>query len=105
MNAQDGAVYDGILRNVMAPANHESIFIKDLEGLNNLVRAAELQFQASKKDAVDSGGDGNAVGQTFSKMSLDKRTSLGVVTLNAISEAFPSEYVQQLEQKLKSMLK
>lgn len=102
MNPQDGATYDSIIRNTIAPANHEATFISDLEELKNVVRAADARFQANKKDAVDSGGDANAVGQTFGKM-LDKRMMFGAVVLNAIEEAFPSAWVQQHEEMQKVM--
>ena len=95
LNPQDGAIYDSIMRNTMAPANHEITFIGDVEDLKSIVKAADLRFQANKKDAIDLGGDANAVGQTLSKANLDKRMTFGIGILNAIAEAFPSEWVQQ----------
>jgi hypothetical protein len=98
MNAQDGAVYDSMLRNTFAPAHHELTFVTDLENLKNIVTAADLKYKAGIKDAIDSAGDASAVGQTFQKMNPDKRTIFGAVILNIIADGFPSEWVQQHEQ-------
>ena len=98
LTPQDRAVYDSILRNTMAPVNRETTFIGVIEGLKNIVKAADLKFQTGKKDATDSGGDINAVGQTMNKMTLEKRITFGLAPLNAISKTFPSEWVQQQEQ-------
>jgi len=103
LTPQDRAVYDGIIRNVMAPAQREQTFFGDLEGLKNIAKAADLKFWAGKKDAVDSGGDINAVGQTIDKMNLDTRMRFGLVVLKAVAETFPSEWVRQQEQIQKMM--
>jgi hypothetical protein len=78
LSPQDRAVYDSIIRTTLAPAQREQSFLGDIEGLKSIAKAADLKFQASKKDAVDSGGDINAVGQTVSRMSLDKRMRFGL---------------------------
>src|SRR5262249_46321603 len=102
LSPHDRAVYDSVIRTTWAPARREQLFIRDLEGLKNLARAADLTFQTSKKDAVDSGGDFNAIGQTLSKMlPLDKRTSFGLVILAAVAKDFPSEWLQLREQMAK----
>jgi hypothetical protein len=86
LSPQDRAAYDSIVRTAFAPAQHEQSFIGDIEGLKNIVRATDLKFQASKKDAVDSGGDINAVGQTVSRMSLDKRVRFGLGILTSLQK-------------------
>jgi len=103
LTPQDRAVYDGIIRNVMAPARREQSFQGDLENLKNIAKAADLKFQAGKKDAVDSGGDINAVGQTIDKMNLDTRMRFGLGILRVVAETFPSEWVRQQEQIQKMM--
>jgi hypothetical protein len=103
LSPQDRAAYDSIVRTAFAPAQHEQSFIGDIEGLKNIVRATDLKFQASKKDAVDSGGDINAVGQTVSRMSLDKRVRFGLGILTLVAEAFPSQWMQEKEEIQKTM--
>jgi hypothetical protein len=98
LSPQDRAVYDSIVRTALAPAQHEQSFIGDIEGLKNIVRAADLKFQVSKKDAVDSGGDINAVGQTISRMSLDKRMRFGLGILTIVAETFPSRWMQEKQE-------
>lgn len=98
LSPQERASYDSIMRTAIAPGIHEETFIGDLEGLKNIVKAADLKFQASKKDAVDSGGEVTAIGQTLSKSNLDNRTRLGLALLAAIAETFPSEWLQQKKQ-------
>ena len=75
--------------------------MEGLERLKNIVKAADLKFQAGKKDAVDSGGDIKAVGQTVGKMNLDKRTRFGLSVLSVIPETFPSDWVRQRGQTQK----
>jgi hypothetical protein len=103
LSPQDRAAYDSIVRTALAPAQHERSFIEDIEGLKNIVRAADLKFQVSKKDAVDSGGDINAVGQTVSRTSLDKRMRFGLGILTLVAEAFPSQWMRQKEEIQKAM--
>jgi hypothetical protein len=105
LSPQDRAIYDSIMRTAVAPGTHEETFIGDLEGLKNIVKAADLKFQASKKDAVDSGGEVTAIGQTLSKIDLDNRTRLGLVLLAAIAETFPSQWLQQKKQMQELMEK
>ena len=101
LSLQDRAVYDSIVRTTLAPAQREKLFMEGLERLKNIVKAADLKFQAGKKDAVDSGGDIKAVGQTVGKMNLDKRTRFGLSVLSVIPETFPSDWVRQRGQTQK----
>ncbi len=98
LSSQDRAIYDSIMRTTIAPGNHEQSFIEDLESLKNVVIAADIKFSSYKKDATDSGGSAETIGQTLRKINLDKRTTFGLAILNAMAKVFPSERTQQYQQ-------
>jgi hypothetical protein len=98
----DGAIDRGLMRNEdkamlerlerkLAPAFREHQFVSDLEVLKGLSRMAELKHQLQKKDAIDSGGDINAVGQTMARERLEKRDELFLAVLKKIADDIPSE--------------
>jgi hypothetical protein len=80
----------------LAPAFREQQFISDIELLKGLTRMAELKYQLQKKDAIDSGGDVNAVGQSMDRERLEKRDELFIPVLKKIADDIPSEWAKQM---------
>jgi len=95
LGASDRAIYDRIQRTVYAPAAREESFIVDLESLKLLARSAALKFDLGRKDAIDSGGDINAVGKSVGALNLDARGRMGFNMLDKIAEKYPSDWLKQ----------
>jgi hypothetical protein len=74
LTPQDRALFDHIQRTMIAPATREEAFIDDLENLKDLWKAAQLRYNANKKDLIDSAGDIQSVGKTLTAMKLSPRT-------------------------------
>ncbi len=66
MRYEDKAVLERLERK-LAPAFRERQFVSDLELLKGLARMVEQKHQLQKKDAIDSGGDIDAVGQSMDR--------------------------------------
>jgi hypothetical protein len=98
LNSSDREIYDRIQRTAYAPASRENSFIVDLESLKLLARTAVLKYELGKKDAIDSGGDINAVGNSVDALNLDMRQRMGFNMLDKIAEKFPSDWVKEKEQ-------
>ncbi|MEY9555940.1 hypothetical protein ABIF67_010005 [Bradyrhizobium japonicum] len=90
------------LERKLAPAFREHQFISDLELLKGLTRMAELKYQLQKKDAIDSGGDVNAVGQSMDRERLEKRDELFIRVLKKIADDIPSEWAKQMSAATRS---
>ena len=97
LNASDRAIFDRIQRNAYAPATREKTFITNLESLKLLARASFLKYELGKKDAIDSGGDIHAVGNSVAALNPDDRTEFGLGMLNKIAEKYPSDWFIQKE--------
>lgn len=95
MRYEDRAALERLERR-LAPAFREHQFVADLEILKGLTRISELKYQHQKKDAVDSGGDIKAVGQSLDRESLDKRSQLFLAVLKKIADDVPSEWSKNM---------
>ena len=94
MRYEDKAALERLERK-LAPAFREHQFVADLELLKGLARMAELKHQLQKKDAIDSGGDINAVGQSMDRERL-KRDQLILAILKKIADDIPSEWSKNM---------
>jgi hypothetical protein len=101
MSYEDRAALERLERK-LAPAFREHQFISDLELLKGLTRMAELKYQLQKKDAMDSGGDINAVGQSMDRERLEKRDELFMRVLKKIADDIPSEWTKQMSAATRS---
>jgi hypothetical protein len=81
----------------LAPAFREHRFVSDLELLKELARMAELKHQLQKKDAIDSGGDINAIGQSMDRERLKKRDHFLLAILKKIADDIPSEWSKNMQ--------
>jgi hypothetical protein len=97
LNSADREILDRLQRNAFVPANREKSFITNLESLKLLARSAALKFESGKKDAVDSGGDINAIGNSIAAINLDIRSRMGLNMLDRIAEKYPSDWFKQKE--------
>jgi hypothetical protein len=95
LNGSDRAIFDRIQRTAYAPASREKLFITNLESLKLLARTAALKYELGKKDAIDSGGDVNAVGNSVAALNLDARSKMGFGMLDKITDKFPSDWFIQ----------
>jgi hypothetical protein len=95
LNGSDRAIFDRIQRTAYAPANREKNFITNIESLKLLARSASLKYELGKKDAVDSGGDINAVGKSAGALNLDERAKMGFGMLDKIADKYPSDWFIQ----------
>jgi hypothetical protein len=77
LNYGDRAIFDRIQRTAYAPALRENQFITNLESLKLLARTAVMKYELGKKDAIDSGGDIHAVGNSIAALNLDARAKMG----------------------------
>jgi hypothetical protein len=93
----DRTIFDRIQRTAYAPAYREKAFITNLESLKLLARTAVLKFELGKKDAIDSGGDFDAVGKSVDALNLDERGKFGFGILAKIAEKYPSDWFKQKE--------
>jgi hypothetical protein len=104
----DGAIDRGLMRyedkaalerleRKLAPAFREHRFVSDLELLKELARMAELKHQLQKKDAIDSGGDINAIGQSMDRERLKKRDHFLLAILKKIADDIPSEWSKNMQ--------
>jgi hypothetical protein len=91
----DRAIFDRLQRTTFAPANREQNFITNIESLKLLARSASLKYELGKKDAVDSGGDINAVGKSVGALKLDERAKMGLNMLDKIADKYPSDWFIQ----------
>jgi len=57
-----------------------------------------MKYELGKKDAVDSGGDTNAVGKSVQALALDGRAQMGFGMLEKIADKYPSDWFKQHEQ-------
>jgi hypothetical protein len=96
MHYDDKAVLERLERK-LAPAFRERQFVADLELLKGLTRMAELKHQLQKKDAIDSGGDIDAVGQSMDRERLEKRDQLFLAILKKIADDIPSEWSKDMQ--------
>ena len=96
MRYEDKAALERLERK-LAPAFREQQFVSDLELLKGLARMAELKHQLQKKDAIDSGGDINAVGQSMDRERLEKRDQLLLAILKKIADDIPSEWSKNMQ--------
>ena len=96
MRYEDKATLERLERK-LAPALREQQFISDLEVLKGLTRMAELKHQLQKKDAIDSGGDIDAVGQSMDRERLEDRDQLFLRVLKKIADDIPSEWSKNMQ--------
>jgi hypothetical protein len=85
------------LDRTLAPVFREQQLISDLEVLQRLARMAELKHQLQKKDATDSGGDIDAVGQSVNRERLEDRDHLFLRILKKIADDIPSEWSNNMQ--------
>jgi hypothetical protein len=85
------------LERKLAPVFREQQFVVDLENIKGLAHMARLKYELQQKDAIDSGGDLNAVGQSMNRMKLDLRSKTFLVLLKKIAEDVPSEWFENME--------
>ncbi|MGM4959827.1 hypothetical protein [Bradyrhizobium sp. 604_D8_N2_3] len=95
MPYEDRATLERLERK-LAPAFREHRFVSDLESLKDLARMAELKYQFQKKDAIDSGGDINSVGQSMDQARLEKRDEMFVRVLKKIADDIPSDWSKEM---------
>ena len=100
LNGNDRTIFDRIQRTAYAPANREKNFITNIESLKLLARSASLKYELGKKDAVDSGGDINAVGKSVGALNLDERAKMGFGMLDKIADKYPSDWFIQKQKWL-----
>lgn len=98
LNPSDRAIFDRLQRTAYVPAIREKLFITNLESLKLLARAALLKYELGKKDAIDSGGDIDAVGKSVAALNLDARAKMGFGMLERIAEKYPSDWFKQKQQ-------
>lgn len=103
LGAGDRAIFDRIQRTSFVPAWREKTFITNLESLKLLARVATMKYELGKKDAVDSGGDIQAVGTSIAALNLDARTKMGFGMLEKIADKFPSEWFKEKERLAPAM--
>ncbi|MET4603257.1 hypothetical protein ABIB90_002735 [Bradyrhizobium sp. JR4.1] len=95
LNASDRAIFDRLQRTAYVPAQREKLFITNLESLKLLARTSAMKFELGKKDATDSGGDIDSVGQSVAALNLDARAKMGFGMLEKIAEKYPSDWFKQ----------
>jgi len=96
MRYEDKAALERLERK-LAPVFREHQFVSDIELLKGLVRMAELKHQLQKKDAIDSGGDINAIGQSMARERLEKRDDFMLAILKKIADDIPSEWSKNMQ--------
>lgn len=97
--------YDALLNNYLRPSLKEQQFIFDLEAIKAMIRGSELIYESDRQDALESGGDINAIGSSISRRvdSLDKPTTLAIGLWRKIDEKMPADAVKQWEQLAKEV--
>ena len=92
--------YDDILNNYLRPSLKEQQFILDLEAIKAMIRGSDLIYDYDKQDALQSGGDINAIGSSISRRvdSIDKPTAFAIGLWRKINEKIPADAVKQWEQ-------
>ena len=58
---------------------------------------AELKHDLQKKDAIDSGGDFKAVGESMDRERLEKRDQFFLAILKKIADDVPSQWAKDMQ--------
>lgn len=102
MRQEDKNLYERLERK-LAPAFREREFIVDLENLKGISRMAVMKYELQKRDAINSGGDIQALGQSMDRQNLDMRQKFFLLILKKIADDNPSEWSKNMELMTKTM--
>ena len=101
MSQADQATYDQMWKDYLGPAQKESRFYKDIEYIKLIAKADLINYESSKRDLLDSGGNPAQIGATFKKMvdekKIDGPLSSAFAVRNLIETKKPSQMMNQLK--------
>lgn len=102
LSLADREVFDRIQRGVLRQADTEVQFLRDIERIRWVERAADLTFDSGKADLADGGGDPMKIGNRVSRQAkageLRDELMAGLAALRIIGEKVPSEAATQMRQ-------